>query len=99
MSAIGPLRLPVQREGAARAGLVAAVLGVGEGRHVVEARHSVVAALQHLRVGGELHGPAARPARPHGPHVNELRAHGAAHVVCKQAGYAGLHAKLAQASV
>lgn len=48
----------------------------------MEARHSVVASLEHLWVGGELHGPAARPARPHSPHVNQLGTHGTAHDVC-----------------
>lgn len=80
-SAVSPLSLPVQGERAAWAGVVAAVLSVREGGHVVEACHSVVASLQHLWVGGELHGPAARPAHPHSPHVDQLGAHGAAHGV------------------
>lgn len=78
------MSLPVQGERAAGAGVVAAVLGVGEGGHVVEARHSVVASVEHLRPGGELHGPAARPAHSHRAHVNQLGAHGTAHGLCTQ---------------
>lgn len=48
----------------------------------MEAGHPVVAAPQHLRVRPELHGPAAGPAQPHSPHVNQLGAHGTAHGVC-----------------
>lgn len=48
----------------------------------MEAGHPVVAAPQHLRVGAELHGPAAGAAHPHSPHVNQLGTHGTAHGVC-----------------
>ena len=48
----------------------------------MEAGHSVVASLEHLRVGGELHGPPARPAHSHGPHVDQLGAHSTAHCLC-----------------
>lgn len=50
----------------------------------MEAGHSVVAPAEHLRAGGELHSPAARPSRPHGPHIHQLGTHDAAHGVCKQ---------------
>lgn len=45
----------------------------------MEAGHPVVAPLEHLRVRGELHGPAASPAHFHRPHVHQLGTHGAAH--------------------
>lgn len=45
----------------------------------MEAGHPVVAALQHLREGGELHGPSPGPPHPHSPHVHQLGAHDAAH--------------------
>lgn len=48
----------------------------------MEAGHSVVASMERLRVGGELHGPAAGPAHSHSPHVNQLGTHGTAHGVC-----------------
>lgn len=44
----------------------------------------MVVSLEHLRIGGELHSPAASPAHPHSPHVNQMRTHGTAHGVSKQ---------------
>lgn len=49
----------------------------------METGHSVVAFLEHLRVGGELHGPAAGPAQSHSPHVNQMGTHDAAHGASK----------------
>lgn len=80
-AALRPLCGPVGSARVSRAGVVAAVLGVGEGRGVVEAGHSVVAPLEHPWAGAELHGPAAGPAHLHGPKVEQVRAHGAAHGV------------------
>lgn len=49
----------------------------------METGHSVVASLEHLRVGGELHGPAAGPAHSHSPHINQLGTHDTAHSMSK----------------
>lgn len=84
MSSISCLSLPVHRERAARAGVITAVLCIREGGHVVEAGHSVVASLEHLWVGTELHGPVATPVHSHSPHVNQLGTHGTAHGVFNQ---------------
>lgn len=45
----------------------------------METGNSVVASLEHLRVGGELHGSATSPVYSHSPHVNQLGTHDAAH--------------------
>lgn len=84
MSVISCLRLPVHGERAARAGVITAVLCIGEGGHVVEAGHSVIASLEHLWVGAELHGPVASPVHSHSPQINQLGTHGTAHGMCKQ---------------
>lgn len=47
----------------------------------MKAGHSVVAALERLWVGGELHGPAAGPPHSHRPHIKQLGTHDAAHGV------------------
>lgn len=75
-SALSPLRRPVC---VARAGVITAVFRVGEGWCVMEASHSVVTPLEHLRAGAQLHGAAACPAHLHCPQVEQVGAHGTAH--------------------
>lgn len=69
--------LPVHGEGAAGGAVVtvvviAAVLCIGEGGHVVEAGDSVVAPLESLGKGSQFQGPSAGSPHRHTPHIKHL---------------------------